>query len=200
MLRHTWSVKDVGKSVGKFVILLAAVVGLYALPNISADACPVDDDAAWNCAERVEADVAATGDLADVDRSGNRERTAAEGAEEGTDDGEDGLYDISRGELIIGADEWPHDLLTSTKWSFDLIEPTEDGRMLVVTYRTDEVSEAAPRVMRAQPARIQILDAFSEKVDLDIEFPEEIARVEWITDDRVALSTSTGAITVFERS
>lgn len=179
------------------MVCVVALAGLYALPSVSATVCPEGEQ--WTCTERVESDAEATGDLANVDR-GLDERDDADAVElEGELEVTGELYDISRGELIIGEDEWPHDLLTSTKWSYDLIEPTDNGSMFVVTYDADPGSTSAPRVMRPQPARLQILDPDREEIVFDAELPEVIENVEWISDDKLAVVTNDGAISVIER-
>ncbi len=206
----TWCVGDAAghtqgvKTVGKFVLFVAALVGLYALPTISADSCPEFEDG-WTCTERVESDASASGELAEVDRGAAGEGVGEADVDAELDNdvddekevGRGDLYDISRGEIVIGEDEWPHDLLTSTKWSYDLIEPSVDENLFVITFASEAASTSAPRVMRSPPSRIQVLDADREDVVLDVEFPDEVRNVEWTDDDELVVVSDDGALTVF---
>ena len=174
------------------MLLLVAVVALYALPANTAEECAVRDDG-WTCVERFEAGVAVTGDFAEIDRDSRGESADAE---EDTS-GSGRPYEISRGELLVGEDEWPHDLMTSTKWSFDLIEASAEENLVVVTYTSSQPSPAAPRVLSFPTSRIQVLDVDREEVVLDVEFPDEISNGEWTDADELVVVSDDGALTVF---
>ena len=194
---HTWSVKQAGI----VLVLIAAVVGLYALPQASAEPCP--QSAQWSCLVQVAAGEDVPEDFDDA--------AAAVNAEDDDADSNDAEADFesnvtSDGELqvrldgVASDDQWEYDLLTSTRWSHDLIEFADDGRSIAVIFESEEASANAPRVMRLQPSRLQILNPVDEDVVFDVELPTEFRRAEWTDENRLVLIDADGALTVFGRS
>ncbi len=171
--------------------------GLYALPNPGADACPEGE--AWTCVQRFEVgEDPEDGELVLL-RDGFTDQE--ESQEESGEVDDESMFSIASGELTLtsGSEEWVHDLLTDTQWSYDEIRESADGEFVVVTFGSSEYSTAAPRVMQPQPARIQILDVGRTKVVFDEEYPAEIDGVEWTADNRLVLSSGEGTLTVFDR-
>lgn len=187
------------KQAGLVLILLVAVAGLYALPQPSVEACP--QSAQWSCIAQIADGEAIPDDFEDV-------AVAIESEDSDSDDSDlDVEFDVtSDGELQVrldGVDEddqWEYDLLTSTRWTHDLIEFANDGRSIAVVFESEEASTSAPRVMSQQPSRLQILNPVDEDVVFDVELPVEIRRIEWTGEDRLVLIDIDGSITVFGRS
>lgn len=197
------------KIAGQLVVLVVAVVALYALPAPSPDPCP--DGEVWSCAayfadlsfeEGVFDDDAPLRALIVANTEGTDENAAA--AEDAEDD--DGLTDgvdlTSDGVLSVDTDsaEFEYELLTDTKWSHELFATADDERVLAVTYEPDEVSPAAPRIMNAPPTRLQIIDFSDEDSVFDEELPEAVVWMDWLEDDRLVLGGQDGSVTVFALS
>lgn len=210
MGRHT----QVMKIAAQIVVLVIAVVALYALPAPSPDECPEGE--VWSCVghfadlsfeEGVLDDDASLRALVAANTEGESDDSDAD-ADQDAEDAEDdnGLTDgvelTSDGVLLIDTDsaEFEYELLTGTKWSHELFATAEDGRVLAVTYESDEVSAAAPRIMQAPPTRLQIIDFSDEDSVFDEELPEEVVWMDWLDDDRLVLGGRDGSVTVFALS
>lgn len=183
------------KQVGTVILVLALAAGLYALPNPGAEVCPEGED--WTCIDRFEFDEA----LQDDELAAIRGDLGDSSSDE-TGNDEDSVFAIATGELTVtsGSDEWIHDLLTDTQWSYDEVRASADSKFVAITFGSTEYSTAAPRVMQPQPARLQILDVDRGQVVFDKEYPADIDAVEWTSDNRLVISSNNGALTVLARS
>ena len=198
------------KIAGQVVVLVVAVVALYALPAPSPESCPEGE--VWSCAghfpdlsfeEGVFDDDALLRDLiVSNTEDGGADESAAEAEDEDGED-DDGLTEgvelTSDGVLLVDTDsaEFEYDLLSGTKWSHELFATADDGRVLAVTFESDEVSPAAPRIMQTPPTRLQIIDFSDEGPVFDEELPEEVVWIDWLEDDRLVLFSRDGSVSVF---
>lgn len=196
------------KIAGQIVVLVVAVVALYALPAPSPDSCPEGE--VWSCAghfpdlsfeEGVFDDDSLLSELIVANTEGGSDESTEEvdGDVEDDDGLADGVELTSDGVLLVDTDsaEFEYDLLNGTKWSHELFATADDGRVLAVTFESDEVSPAAPRIMQTPPTRLQIIDFSDEDAVFDEELPEEVVWIDWLEDDRLVIAGRDGSVTVF---
>ena len=189
------------KIVLQVVALLVAVIALYALPEPSAQDCPVGDE--WSCVQFLADDADSSGLDGDAELI-ELLASKADDAESGEPAGEDAdaSNDIelsSNGVLIVDTDDadYEDELLSGTKWSAQLLAIAADARVVAVTFEADEIHEVAPRILESPPTRLQIIDVGGQEVVFDDELPQETDWMEWLSDNRLVVGGDNGAITVF---